>query len=40
MATIKTVSKMIAEYKSKGVNVRLRAAGKKVLNILHSKSLV
>ena len=29
MATIKTVSKMIAEYKSQGVNVRLRAAGKK-----------
>ena len=29
MATIKTVSKLIADYKSKGVNVRLRAAGKK-----------
>ena len=29
MSTIKTVSKLIAEYKSKGVNVRLRAAGKK-----------
>ncbi len=29
MATIKTVSKLIAEYKAKGVNVRLRAAGKK-----------
>lgn len=29
MATIKTVSKMITEYKSQGINVRLRAAGKK-----------
>ena len=29
MATIKTVSKLITDYKSKGVNVRLRAAGKK-----------
>ena len=29
MSTIKTVSRLIAEYKSKGVNVRLRAAGKK-----------
>jgi F-type H+-transporting ATPase subunit gamma len=29
MSTIKTVSRLIAEYKSKGINVRLRAAGKK-----------
>jgi F-type H+-transporting ATPase subunit gamma len=29
MATIKTVSRLIAEYKSRGINVRLRAAGKK-----------
>ncbi len=29
MSTIKTVTRLIAEYKSKGINVRLRAAGKK-----------
>ena len=29
MSTIKTVSRLIAEYKSKGIDVRLRAAGKK-----------
>ena len=29
MATIKTVNKLIEDYKSKGVNVRLRASGRK-----------
>lgn len=29
MATIKTVSKLIAEYEAKGIKVRLRAAGRK-----------
>lgn len=29
MATIKTVSRLIAEYESKGIKVRLRAAGRK-----------
>ena len=39
MATIKTVSKLIAEYEAKGIKVRLRAAGRKGVDFFSFQGL-